>query len=189
MKCITKFFFLWAMCLVFVPSQIGAEGEAKGKELIDKVCQGSGVKDLCLSILSSDPGSQEENENGLAMIVLSTANKNATDIIRHIKLLETNDSLAPMVQQGLADCRDTYQDAEDQLEDAVASLVEGNTKDAQKWLQAALAASDTCEDSLKGNENILLEKTEAFRQLCSMSLSIVKNLPAAAAASAPAEAN
>ncbi|KAI4349682.1 hypothetical protein L6164_010242 [Bauhinia variegata] len=176
MKSIAKILFISAVCLLFVPQQTGAE-EVKGKSLIEKVCQGTNAKDLCTAILLSDPRSLQETENGLAMIALNVASKNATDIINHVKVLDGDDSLDPNVEQALNDCQDTFEDAQDQITDAIGSLVAGNTKDAQKWLQAGLAASDTCENSLRGNEHILLNKTETFRKLCSIALSIIQNLP------------
>ncbi|KAJ7977595.1 putative Pectinesterase inhibitor [Quillaja saponaria] len=177
MKPITIFSFLSVICLSFVPHQIGAtriialapqaSSTPIGIDLIQKICQQSPAKDVCISSLKSDPNSLKEDLKGLTMIAIRVASRNATDISGHVKVLLDDDSMEPAVQQGLNDCMESYLDATQQLDDSVVALLENSTKGIRARLDAAIAAADTCDDSLKGNEKLLRQKNLVFRQLCS----------------------
>ncbi|OIV90975.1 hypothetical protein TanjilG_16935 [Lupinus angustifolius] len=148
--------------------------ELRGKEVVDNICQQTPDKDLCLQVLSSDPTSAFGNLHDLALISLRVAAANATGILSEVKMLIDDDNLDPAVQQGLADCKENLLDAEGQLEDTVAAILTNAKHDAQIWLKAALAAIDTCDASIPGNDDILSVKSVEFRKLCNIAVALSK---------------
>ncbi|CAL0300249.1 unnamed protein product [Lupinus luteus] len=172
MKTITKFLSLLAVSLMLL-YQTSAQ-ELKGKELMDKACQQTPDKDLCLQVVSSDPTSAFGNIEVLALISLRVAAANATGILSEVKMLIDDDNLDPAVQQGLSDCKENLLDAEGQLEDTVAAILTNSKHDAQIWLKAALAAIDTCDASIPGNDDILSVKSVEFRRLCNIAVALSK---------------
>ncbi|KAF1878517.1 hypothetical protein Lal_00047186 [Lupinus albus] len=153
--------------------QTSAE-EFKGKELMDKVCEQTPEKDLCLQVLSSDPTSAFGNLQEFALISLRVAAANATGILSDVKMLIDDDNLDPAVQQGLSDCKENLLDAEGQLEDTVAAILTNAKHDAQIWLKAALSAIDTCDASIPGNDDILSVRSVEFRKLCNIAVALSK---------------
>ncbi|KAK7337475.1 hypothetical protein VNO77_18051 [Canavalia gladiata] len=175
MDCITKFFLMMVICIIVMAHHTGAE-ESKGKELINQVCSLSPTRDLCVEVLSSDPKSSKANLKDLAIISLTVAAKNASGILVDAKALIDDPDLSPDIQQGLADCKETILDAESQLEDTIAALLLDPKTDAQVWLKAALAAIDTCDDSIPGDDDILSVQSRVFRKLCNIAIAMSKLL-------------
>lgn len=174
METITKYMSLSAIFLILVHHEAVAQ-ESKGTDLINKVCDQTTNKTLCMGVLTSDPTSKFATTlKDLAMISLKVAASNASNIITDVKMMIDDPDLDPGVQQGLADCKETLLDAEGQIEDTVASILANDKKDAQVWLQAALAAIDTCDASIPGDDDILSKRSVAFRQLCNIALAICK---------------
>ena len=177
MERITKLFSVLAICVIVMAHQSAAE-EAKGPDLIKKVCQASDTKDLCLKVLFSDPQkAQIADVKDLAIISLKVAAANASGILTDVKKLIDDADLNPDIQQGLADCKETILDAEGQLEDTIAALLEDADSDAHRWLRAALAAIDTCDASIPGDDDVLSVKSANFRKLCNIAVAISKMLP------------
>ncbi|PNX79377.1 putative invertase inhibitor [Trifolium pratense] len=108
------------------------------------------------------------------MISLKVASANATGILTEVKLMINDPDLNPGIQQGLADCKATLLDAESQLEDTMAALLSKSKQDAQVWLKAALAAIDTCDASIPGDDDIISKQSVVFRQLCEIAVAISK---------------
>ncbi|XP_061351895.1 pectinesterase inhibitor-like [Gastrolobium bilobum] len=172
METVTKYLSLLAICLILVHHQSVAH-ENRGKDLINEVCQKTTTKDLCVGVLSSDPIlSPRANLQDLAMISLREAAANASSILNDAKSMIDNPDLDPAIQQGLADCKETLLDAADQLEDTIASILANSRYDAHLWLQAALAAIDSCDDSIPGDDDILSRRSRSFRQLCNIAVAI-----------------
>ncbi|XP_020231784.1 pectinesterase inhibitor [Cajanus cajan] len=172
MEHITKFFLAMVLCATALAHQTYAQ-ETKGKELINKVCTISPNRDLCVNVLSSDPNrSPDADLKDLAIISLRVAAKNASGMLTDAKRLINDASLNPNIQQGLADCKETILDAESQLEDTIAALLVNSNTDAQVWLKAALAAIDTCDASIPGDDDILSVKSTVLRKLCNIAISI-----------------
>ncbi|KAJ1402373.1 Pectinesterase inhibitor domain [Sesbania bispinosa] len=174
METITKHLSLLAICLILLHHQTAAAQESKGKDLIEKICAQTPNKDLCIGVLSSDPSSEEASLQELAMISLRVAAANATGILTDVKMMIDDPDLDPGIQQGLADCKETLLDAEGQLEDTVAALLTNAKSDAQLWLKAALAAIDTCDASIPGDDDILSRRSVGFRHLCNIAMTISK---------------
>ncbi|TKY61765.1 putative invertase inhibitor [Spatholobus suberectus] len=173
---ITKLFSALVLCVIVMAHQTAAE-ETKGKDLINKVCTVSPSRDLCMEVLSSDPvRSPTASLRDLAIISLRVAANNASGILSDTKTLIDDADLSPDLQQGLSDCKETILDAESQLEDTIASLLAGSDADAQLWLKAALAAIDTCDASIPGDDDILSVKSAVFRKLCNISIAVSKLL-------------
>ncbi|KAK7337474.1 hypothetical protein VNO77_18050 [Canavalia gladiata] len=175
MERITKFFSTMVICMIVMAHHTSAE-ESIGKELINKVCTLSPTRDLCVEVLSSDPKSSKADLKDLAIISLSVAARNASGILTETKSLIDDPNLNPDVQQGLADCKETILDAESQLEDTIAALLLDSKTDAQVWLKAALAAIDTCDDSIPGDDDVLSVQSRAFRKLCNIAIAMTKVL-------------
>ena len=170
----TRCISLLAIYIILVHHQITFAHETKGNDQIDKVCEQTPNKDLCVHVLSSDPSSSHASLPQLAMIALRVAASNATGILTDVKMLIDDPDLDPGIQQGLADCKETLLDAEVQLEDTVAAILSNAKHDVQLWLQAALAAIDTCDASIPGDDDILSKRSVAFRQLCNIAVAICK---------------
>ncbi|RDX89251.1 hypothetical protein CR513_29047, partial [Mucuna pruriens] len=172
MEQIKKVLWVLVLCVIATAHQAGAR-EARGKELIKKVCTFSPNRSLCMEVLSSDPiKSPNANLKDLAIISLRVAANNASAILSDAKMLIDDPNLDPDVQQGLADCKETILDAESQLEDTIAALMINADTDAQVWLKAALSAIDTCDASIPGDDDVLSVKSVVFRKLCNLSISV-----------------
>ncbi|XP_014495047.1 pectinesterase inhibitor-like [Vigna radiata var. radiata] len=186
MELFAKLFSALVLCVVVMAHQvvalnenliIGKETLLTGKLLINKVCTKSPTRDLCIEVLSSDPlVSPTANLKDLAIISLRFAATNASGILSDAKILIDDVNLDPDVQQGLADCKENILDAESQLEDTIASLMIGLKSEAQRWLKAALAAIDTCDASIPGDDDILSVDSTVFRKLCNISITVTKLL-------------
>ncbi|CAJ1876995.1 unnamed protein product [Sphenostylis stenocarpa] len=174
----TKLFSVFVLCVAAMAHQAAAQENLKGKDLINKVCKKSPTKNLCIQVLSSDPlTSPDADLRGLAVIALRVAAKNASSILTEAKTLINDDHLDPDVQQGLADCKVNILDAESQLEDTIAALlVDFHDSDIQAWLTAALAAIDTCDASIPGDDDILSVQSAVFRKLCNIAISVISLL-------------
>ncbi|XP_014498997.1 pectinesterase inhibitor-like [Vigna radiata var. radiata] len=173
----TKFFWVLVLCMVAMAHQATALETLKGKNLIQKVCTLSATRNLCVQVLSSDPlRSPNADLKDLAIISLRVAATNASGILGETKMLIDDDSLSPDVQQGLADCKETILDAESQLEDTIAALLIDAKTDTQIWLKAALAAIDTCDASIPGDDDILSVQSVLFRKLCNIAITISRLL-------------
>jgi len=168
---VTKYLSLLAIYLILLNHQVTF---AQDNPLINKVCANLPNKAQCVSVLSSDKLSQQATLKDLAMISLRVAASNATGILSDVKMLIDDPNLDPGIQQGLADCKETLLDAESQLEDTVAALLSNAKRDAQLWLQAALAAIDTCDASIPGDDDVLSTKSRSFRQLCNIAVAVNK---------------
>ncbi|XP_004507480.1 pectinesterase inhibitor-like [Cicer arietinum] len=187
----TKYLYLLAIYIILLNHQIAIATENKdnvlfpenlfshkGKtsDLIKKVCDQTPNKDLCLEVLLSEPTSEHATLQDLAMISLKVAASNATGILTDVKMMIDDPDLDPGIQQGLADCKETLLDAEGQLEDTVAAILGNSKRDVQLWLQAALAAIDTCDASIPGDDDVLSKRSVAFRQLCNIAVAVSKIL-------------
>ncbi|KAK4282521.1 hypothetical protein QN277_013885 [Acacia crassicarpa] len=165
---------LMAVCvLILTPHQInGKEDQLRGEALINKVCEKTPSKDVCIETLKKDPRSETAGLKEVALMSVQAAKDNASEIISHLKVLVVDDSLEPDVQQGISDCLDVLGDAQEQLNTAAAAMLAKVGEDTEKWLQAAVDAVSTCEGFLNGEDQILLHKEDNFRLLCNISLSI-----------------
>ncbi|KAK7344418.1 hypothetical protein VNO77_13988 [Canavalia gladiata] len=169
----TKYVWLLAMCVILMHNLNDAE-VMRGKKLIEKICKDTPNVSLCLDVLTAGQGSANATLSELAMISLKAAAENASDILFDVKSMIDNPDLEPEIQQGLADCKETLLDAQGQLEDTIASILAHSKRDALIWLRAALAAIDTCDASIPGDDDILSRRSIGFRQLCKITVSISK---------------
>lgn len=150
------------------------QGQLKGIELIKNICKDRGNEELCEKVLKSNPKSVNADLEDLAMISLTVAAEYAKNIVVDAKRMIDDPDLNPSFQQGLADCKVNLLDAESQLQDTIASILSNDKLDAQVWLKAALAAIDTCDDSIPGDDDILSRRSVEFRQLCNIAVAINK---------------
>ncbi|QCD98245.1 uncharacterized protein LOC114164057 [Vigna unguiculata] len=174
-----KLLWVMALCVAAMAHQAAANGgkdTTDAKAVIDKVCAASPTRDLCVEVLSSDPPSSS-NLKDLAILSLRFAARNASGILADTKILIDDDQLDPDVQQGLADCKENILDAESQLEDTIAALMADAAGDAQLWLKAALAAIDTCDASIPGDDDVLSVESAVFRKLCNVAITVIQQLP------------
>ncbi|WVZ21301.1 hypothetical protein V8G54_008623 [Vigna mungo] len=169
-------FWVLGTCMCMCMCVIGAAEELRGKELIKDVCRTRGNCDLCLKVLCADPSSSEATLTDLAIITLKAAAKNASGILVDAKNMIDDPTLEPAIQQGLADCKENLLDAESQIQDTIASVLSNDKKDALLWMKAALAAIDTCDDSIPGDDDILSRRSVTFRQLCNIAVAINKRM-------------
>ncbi|WVY98269.1 hypothetical protein V8G54_030420 [Vigna mungo] len=164
------------MCVIVAHHEAGAEEQLRGKALIKDVCKTRGNSELCMKVLSSDPSSSDATLTDLAIITLKAAAENASGILVDAKKMIDDTNLEPAIQQGLADCSENLLDAESQIQDTIASVLSNDKIDALVWLKAALAAIDTCDDSIPGDDDILSKRSVSFRQLCNIAVAINKRM-------------
>ncbi|KAK7405289.1 hypothetical protein VNO78_06491 [Psophocarpus tetragonolobus] len=182
MESMTQVFLGLVLCVIVVAHPHPTTAETNGKELIKEVCSLAPNRTLCGQVLSSDLlTSPNATLKDLAIISLRVAARNASAILVDTKMLINDDKLDPHIQQGLADCKETILDAESQLEDTIAALMVDMKTDTKDWLKAALAAIDTCDASIPGDDDVLSVKSAGFRKLCNISISVIAllNNPAA----------
>ncbi|ESW10766.1 hypothetical protein PHAVU_009G236000 [Phaseolus vulgaris] len=169
----TKLFWVLVLCVAAMAHQGTAQELLRGKSLIKNVCSISPSRDLCVQVLSSDKlRSPDANLKDLAIISLRVAATNASGILSEAKTLIDDDNLSPDVQQGLADCKETILDAESQLEDTIAAMMVDSDAETSLWLKAALAAIDTCDASIPGDDDILSVQSAVFRKLCNIAITV-----------------
>ena len=178
MKSITPFFFLFTLCLFFVPQEIVANQNNAITDQILQTCEHTVHNDLCITSLASDPISEGANQTGLALVALKVASQNASDITDQVKVLANDDSLEPGVQQGVSDCMDHYLDAAEQLEDSIAALLVGAFDDVKTWVNVAIGDVDQCDAAFKGLKNVMSKNNKVFHQLCENALAIIEALAA-----------
>ncbi|CAJ1877044.1 unnamed protein product [Sphenostylis stenocarpa] len=171
----TKLLWVFVLCVAAMAHQAAAQDLLRGMSLINKACTIDPNRELCFQVLQSDPlTSPTANLKELAIIALRVAAKNASGILTEAKTLINDDNLDPDVQQGLADCKENILDAESQLEDTIAALyIESHGTEVQVWLKAALAAIDTCDASIPGDDDILSVQSAVFRKLCNIAISLI----------------
>ncbi|QCE13481.1 hypothetical protein DEO72_LG11g474 [Vigna unguiculata] len=177
----TKFFWVLVLCVVAMTYQATALETVetlKGESLIPVSYTRLDVyKRQPLAFLHDNSyKSPTANLKDLAIISLRFAATNASGILAETKILIDDDKLSPDVQQGLADCKETILDAESQLEDSIAAIMVDSKGETQLWLKAALAAIDTCDASIPGDDDILSVESVAFRKLCNIAITVTKLL-------------
>ncbi|QCE13474.1 hypothetical protein DEO72_LG11g468 [Vigna unguiculata] len=175
-----KFFWVLVLCTVAMAHQtIALETleTLQGKSLIQKVCTFSATRNLCIEVLSSDPyRSPNANLRDLTIISLRVAATNASGILGETNILIDDNKISPDVQQGLSNCKKTILNAETQMEDSIDALKVDSKGEIQLWLKAALAAIDTCNASIPGDEDILSVEIVAFHKLCNIAITVTNLL-------------
>lgn len=88
-------------------------------------------------------------------------------------------SLESVVQQGLIDCMDLYQDAVDQVDDSIAALEADAFTDVHTCVDAALSDAVACQEAFiqrpNADANLTLDKG-IFIRLCKNVLAVNKQL-------------
>ncbi|KAJ8771193.1 hypothetical protein K2173_025910 [Erythroxylum novogranatense] len=150
----------------------------KVSELITQTCEKTRYKDLCISTLETFAGSNQDDLPGLAKRALKVTSLHGGEV--HDKLIAFyNQTEDESVRQCLTDCSENYQDAIDQLEDSLAALDAKNYNDLNLWTSAAMADAELCEEGFKDRDDIkspITEINEAFKQMCTICLDIIKEL-------------
>lgn len=192
MKDFTRHMLVLVICVIVMPGEIGGQDEAQdaaggerttnnAEDLVKKVCEKTPSQDLCVETIGANPvnpsvGGASATVKDLALSVLKVASKNASQIIQELKGMIDNDRLPPKVQQGLSDCKDMILNAQDQIVIAANAVTTNAPYDAKKWLQIALDATNICDDSLRGDEDVMIKKNDAFRQLCLIAFAVCGEL-------------
>lgn len=167
MKSTTSFIFLIGLQLCAISGT---------SNLIEIVCQSSEDKNLCYSTYNN---AQKADLNGLAMMGLNQASGNATAILNYVQERMGQKNLEPLVQQGLIDCANLYQDAVDQVDDSIAALEADAFKDVRAWVEAALSDAVACQEAFTQHPNVdakLTWNNGIFIRLCKNVLAANKQL-------------
>ncbi|XP_022135660.1 putative invertase inhibitor [Momordica charantia] len=146
-----------------------------GNELITKTCTSTPYKDFCISILQSSPKSNGADLYGLAEILMETAAQNVSSIYESINHLQNDSSPDAFMEQCLADCLESFQDAIDQIEDSVTALEFKAYNDIKTWVSAAMSDAATCDQGFKdrqGYQSPVAQMTAVFDQICSIILAV-----------------
>ncbi|GAV62749.1 PMEI domain-containing protein [Cephalotus follicularis] len=180
MKPIDNFLFLLPLllCFSFLPLLTNAN-EGTGTKLITEVCKDTTDKDFCVSTFESAPDIEQEDITGLTLIALKLASKNASDTSALIKKMLADTTLDPVIEQCLADCKDHYLDAAEQLDDSIAALLANAYSDVHAWVTTAITDANTCEDGFKqhpGKESVLSGRNSIVVQLCNNALAFNNRL-------------
>lgn len=140
-----------------------------GVPLIQKVCQKSDIKDLCVSSLNSNPdGPKSKDFIGLELVAIRVASKHAQDTWGVANTALKNNTLEPVVEQDLSDCVERYLDVVQQLDDCIAALLANAYGDVSTWVDAAVADAVVCEKTLKSRPGKPGEIASRSRTLLSM---------------------
>lgn len=146
---------------------------------VRKVCNSTSHYDLCVSSLSSFPGSLEANMSELARIAAEVSLDEAirvNDFVAELKKLAEDQS-----RDVLEDCTELLGDTVDQLNSSISVLGEEDWKQSMDnlstWLSAALTNPSTCIDDF-GDSGLLMDesmkqKIENLREMVSNDLAIV----------------
>ncbi|KAK2965191.1 hypothetical protein RJ640_019946 [Escallonia rubra] len=149
--------------------------------LVSNACERSTHKEFCLSVLNSNPFSQQSSLQQLAFIALNVTSKNATATSEFIKQLANQISidseLEPYLQQSLTECSEAYQSVVELIDDSINSFFSQSEVGVESYLKAAIATIDTCDASIKAHIGKALEvshKNHIVRQLCNNALSVYR---------------
>ena len=124
-----------------------------GEPLIKAACQGIGDNETaCITTLQSAPPDQQVDATNLALYALRYVENHAETIIAGIKNFSTVPDVAPMLQSALTDCTEQYTSIDDLIETAQDAVVANNSDDAQKFIIAAVASIDVCDNQLQASE-------------------------------------
>jgi len=146
---------------------------------VRKVCNSTSHYDLCVSSLSSFPGSLEANMSELARIAVEVSLDEAIRVNDFVA--ELKKSAEDQSRDALEDCTELLGDTVDQLNSSVSVLGEEDWKQSMDnlstWLSAALTNPSTCVDDF-GDSGLLMDesmkqKIENLREMVSNDLAIV----------------
>ncbi|KAF5746722.1 pectinesterase inhibitor-like [Tripterygium wilfordii] len=184
MKTITTNLFL-VLLSVFFCHQVLANEAPSPEDLITQACDRSLYKNVCKAILESDTeGKGSSDLQDLGKLALQFASKNATAIFEQI--LDVFDSTTnEFERQCLADCSEGFQDAIEQIHDAIEALESKQYDDANTWITGAMGDAQSYEEGFHeepGHESPLSKMSELFSQICSIALTITNLLNADAPA-------
>ncbi|KAL4202157.1 hypothetical protein AMTRI_Chr02g262300 [Amborella trichopoda] len=147
--------------------------------LVDKVCKQTKYYDFCVRQLDSNPARAKADLAGLGVIAIDQGIAKAKSTFSYIQELQ-NKTENPSLLQALGDCSELYVDAIDQLEDSKRSIELKDYADANMWVSASMADSDTCEEGFAEQEEALpspLSKNNSqLSKLGSIALAIIKLL-------------
>ncbi|KAK3000979.1 hypothetical protein RJ639_022306 [Escallonia herrerae] len=123
--------------------------------LVSKACEHSTHKEFCLSVLNSNPFSQQSSLQQLAFVALNVTSENATATSEFIKQLANQISidseLEPSLQQSLTECSEAYQSVVELTDNSINALVSQSEVGVESYLKAAIATIDTCDVSVKAH--------------------------------------
>ncbi|GAB4829930.1 hypothetical protein Ancab_019576 [Ancistrocladus abbreviatus] len=142
--------------------------------LVQKACQTAADTNFCISTLKSRPETQTVDLHGLAFLTLKLAKEHAGASSAFIAdQLKDEEKLDADLDQAYNDCKDEYDDVMAQIEDSMQAFLAKNARDVKTFMSAAIAATRTCQQSVKtgGEATPLDERNEMLLKLCNIALS------------------
>ncbi|XP_050378307.1 putative invertase inhibitor [Argentina anserina] len=177
-------FLCYCCSFLITPHENFSTLAATSPDIINQTCRTCADEnhvfsyDLCTTSLQAVPVSHVANLQGLALIAMELALKNASNTLLIIQnLMASNESLDPFALVCLKDCWQLYSDGIRTLVDAVGAFLGEQYENANIWLSAVMEASNTCEEGFKEKEGEVLpspltnENYNLF-QLCEIALCI-----------------
>lgn len=165
------------ICLSFFPIL----NTAVTTPLLTETCKKVKNKDLCLSSLGAEHATQDAKDvAALVLIAINVAtNHGANNSIYVKKQLLDGKILEPTTEQNFEDCSENYEDAMQELDDALAVTLSRDFKQVKIELESAIDDADTCISVLNqrgGKDKELYNRTNHFRQLIRNAYDLAKIL-------------
>ncbi|KAL5551238.1 hypothetical protein UlMin_001414 [Ulmus minor] len=135
---------------------------------------------FCEASLQTVDVSHSTNLQGLALIAMDLALKNATNTISSIEELLSKKTLDPFAIGCLNDCLDLYSWGVSTLKDAIRAFLIEEFDTANVWISAVMEDAGTCEDGFgekEGEVSPLTNENYDLAQLCDIALCITHLLP------------
>lgn len=183
----TSFCFLLCCCCCLFPASPGGGGTSlrnptASRDIIDQTCNKCSELSqtfsyaFCSVSLGQIPVAHFTNLEGLAIISMELALKNATNTVSTIRTLLEDESLDPFMALCLKGCLALYGGTIPTLVDSIGAFMVGQYGTAGMWLSGVMEAATTCEDGFRGREGVaspLAQENWSLFQLSDIAICII----------------
>ncbi|KAG9129297.1 hypothetical protein Leryth_015681 [Lithospermum erythrorhizon] len=149
-------------------------------DTISKTCKNTKYYDLCVSSLTSNSTSLNEDPKGLAMIMVRVAITNATSTNSYLSSQATSStSNGSSMKKILKECANKYGYANEALKSSLQDLASEVYDYAYMHVMAAADYPNACHNAFKGGlayPSELANREEGFKHICDVVLGIIDNL-------------
>ncbi|KDP33951.1 hypothetical protein JCGZ_07522 [Jatropha curcas] len=155
-------------------SRLQYSKENNSKDLISSTCNHTLYYQECVFSLRSDPNSKTADLRGLANIALNISIAYGSETLTHISDLKTKTSKNDTNSSCLSDCVEQYNDAVEDLQEAIEALRIRSLDTLKTLVSSAMTDSDTCEEGFEesGYGSPFANRNLYFSKLCSNFLAI-----------------
>ncbi|XP_060207520.1 putative invertase inhibitor [Lycium barbarum] len=154
-------------------------------DLINSTCKECSDKstdinyNFCVTSLQAIPASHVTNLQGIGLVAMELALKNATNTISTIEKMLSSKEFEPFAMDCLRDCLELYADAIAMLVDAFAAFLYKQLDAANIFMRTVMDATSTCDEGFtekKGELTPLAKENNNLFQLSDISWCIIKQV-------------